>query len=326
MITLNIHPDNSRDILHEIAREYDLPVTGNRLLINNGELFLDVRIEEFEGLFDLIITRECIIHEPVRIFRHGKLSNNFFPVLFIDAPAIEFKIPELGNVHVGSESLHGVSFGMSSEPSEMFLPLEKKFRFLSIRLKPEYIRSFEKDSKFTRYILHSDQDIIIHEMITLEMKKLIGEIHENADDDSFGRNFRKVRAEELIMQFLHKVDKRDFSVKSKQGKIKTDAYERIYKVREKLLEDLSKQPAMDELAEEAALSPSRMRSVFKEVFGMPVYSYLQEARLEEARNLILNSDYSISSISYLTGFSNPGHFASLFKNKFGMLPSEWKKA
>ncbi|MCX2743627.1 AraC family transcriptional regulator [Mangrovivirga sp. M17] len=325
MITLNIHPDASRDILHEIAREFDIKVNGNRLIVDNEDLKLDVRIEEFEGLFDLIITRECISRNPVRIFRHGKLSNNFFPVLFIDSPAIRFEIPEYGQVNVGSNSLHGVSFGMTTEPSEMFLPIDKELRFLSVRLKDQFIKRFEKDSSFSRHVLKAEQDIIIHEMLTLEMKKLISDIHNVVGDDAFSKNIRKVRAEELVMLFLNKVDERDFSLGSKAGKSKTDAYERIYKVREKLLEDLSKQPNVEELADEAALSPSRMRSVFKEVFGMPVYSYLQEARLEEARNLLLNSDYSISSISYLIGFNNPGHFASVFKNKYGILPSEWKR-
>jgi transcriptional regulator GlxA family with amidase domain len=47
-------------------------------------------------------------------------------------------------------------------------------------------------------------------------------------------------------------------------------------------------------------------------------------RLERARNLLLKPDdtASVTGIALLCGFSNLGHFANAYRNRFGELPSQ----
>lgn len=47
--------------------------------------------------------------------------------------------------------------------------------------------------------------------------------------------------------------------------------------------------------------------------------------LQAAKNLLLGSDDSVSTIAYSLGFEYPQYFARLFKSKVGQTPTEYRK-
>ena len=55
-------------------------------------------------------------------------------------------------------------------------------------------------------------------------------------------------------------------------------------------------------------------------------NYLLERRLEEAKQLLKNDDYSLSIISQMLGFSSPSYFSQIFKKNENMSPNEYRKA
>lgn len=70
-----------------------------------------------------------------------------------------------------------------------------------------------------------------------------------------------------------------------------------------------------------------IRSIFKEQTGMTPNQMLIETRLNNAKNLILNSKFSIpvATISLESGFDDFAYFSKAFKKRFGMSPSEYKE-
>lgn len=63
----------------------------------------------------------------------------------------------------------------------------------------------------------------------------------------------------------------------------------------------------------------------KDITGMSVKEFIMDIRLKRAIQLIKDSDYNISEISWMTGFINPKYFSVCFKRHFDMTPSEYKK-
>ena len=59
--------------------------------------------------------------------------------------------------------------------------------------------------------------------------------------------------------------------------------------------------------------------------GLSPSEFIRDLRLRHAEQLILKSQLSVSEISYRVGFNNPRYFSKYFKEKYGVIPSQYKK-
>jgi AraC-like DNA-binding protein len=64
---------------------------------------------------------------------------------------------------------------------------------------------------------------------------------------------------------------------------------------------------------------------FRQLFGVAMYDYLIEIRMEEARKLLLHSDLHVSEIAYKIGYSSISNFSTAFKKRYGYSPSAIRK-
>ncbi len=64
---------------------------------------------------------------------------------------------------------------------------------------------------------------------------------------------------------------------------------------------------------------------FTKQFGTSPINYLIQVRIDESKHLLTNTNYSLSSISQIVGFSSPSYFSQAFKRTTNMSPQEYKK-
>lgn len=64
---------------------------------------------------------------------------------------------------------------------------------------------------------------------------------------------------------------------------------------------------------------------FTEQFGTSPINYLISRRIEESKHLLESTDYSLSSISQILGFSSPSYFSQTFKRTTNISPQEYRK-
>ncbi len=81
---------------------------------------------------------------------------------------------------------------------------------------------------------------------------------------------------------------------------------------------------IDALTREAALSESRLITRFKQLTGLPPYTFLLACRLRVAQQRLRETDRPVTEIAQSLGFSSSQHFAMQFKREFGITPSEWR--
>lgn len=68
----------------------------------------------------------------------------------------------------------------------------------------------------------------------------------------------------------------------------------VYKVKEQMLAHLEIPLIINELAEYANISPSKLKRLFKQVFGDSIFSYYQQFRMKEAARLLKEEKLSVS--------------------------------
>lgn len=64
---------------------------------------------------------------------------------------------------------------------------------------------------------------------------------------------------------------------------------------------------------------------FARQFGTSPINYLIKRRIDEGRHLLANTNYSLSSISQIVGFSSPSYFSQAFKRTTNTTPQEYRK-
>lgn len=79
------------------------------------------------------------------------------------------------------------------------------------------------------------------------------------------------------------------------------------------------------LAKEMAISRSGLFAKCKEACDETPNNLINQARLNEAANLLTEGRYTIGEICYMVGFSSPSYFSKSFTAQFGLTPHEWAK-
>ena len=82
---------------------------------------------------------------------------------------------------------------------------------------------------------------------------------------------------------------------------------------------------MDEVSYLVNISPYYFSKIFKEGTGENFIEYLTNIRIEKAKELLGNSDYSMKEICVMVGYSDPNYFSRSFKKNVGVTPTEYKE-
>ncbi|WP_139997216.1 AraC family transcriptional regulator [Paenibacillus paridis] len=71
--------------------------------------------------------------------------------------------------------------------------------------------------------------------------------------------------------------------------------------------------------------PNYLAKCMLKVYGVTPMDYLLQYRFEHAKKLLLQTDWSIARIADELGFSTPAYFSSVFTNKQGSSPANFRK-
>lgn len=115
-----------------------------------------------------------------------------------------------------------------------------------------------------------------------------------------------------------------FSISQSEEKKSSIQIEKLHYAKEILMEQMDAPPSLTELSKLTGMNTFKLKTGFKELFGLPVFKYLQEKRLEKAFELIENKEMNIQEVAWFVGYESLGSFSNAFKNKFGLRPTEIK--
>lgn len=193
--------------------------------------------------------------------------------------------------------------------------------FCSHELAAEYLPAdlFDKLAAFARANSGSENPLFIN----LTHRTMLKELFEIKDTDPLSNIKRLSGVMHLIERSLHSFLRQEQAALPRTVK-KTDL-ESMQHIEQILSSRLEGFPSLESLAHEVFMSTSKLKNLFKQVYGHTLYDYYNKSRLQRARELLTNGQVSIKQAGSEIGFSNLSHFAKAFRKEFGILPRDLVK-
>src|SRR5882672_2872125 len=83
--------------------------------------------------------------------------------------------------------------------------------------------------------------------------------------------------------------------------------------------------SLDALASDAGLSRFHFCRAFKESTGLSPHAWLRQYQLEQAMNMLRDTDASVASVAAALGYASQTAFAAAFRKLTGATPSDWRR-
>jgi AraC-like DNA-binding protein len=81
---------------------------------------------------------------------------------------------------------------------------------------------------------------------------------------------------------------------------------------------------LQRLLRQVGMSEPALRRMFKRYTGLPPYHYFLHMKINKAKHLLRDGQFSIKEIAYRLGFGSEFYFSRLFKRKTGASPTAWQ--
>ncbi|MEM7401983.1 MAG: helix-turn-helix transcriptional regulator, partial [Pseudomonadota bacterium] len=146
---------------------------------------------------------------------------------------------------------------------------------------------------------HNNQDEFSKELILSQLDTLL-----KYANRYYHRQFlhRKENSSNLLDQFTDEVEKCMSNVQSEGKSI----------------------PTIEDIASTLAMTPRYLSDALKVETGKTAIENLHLILIDQAKEMLLGSDATISTIAYSLGFEYPQYFARLFKKKTGLTPTQYR--
>lgn len=100
---------------------------------------------------------------------------------------------------------------------------------------------------------------------------------------------------------------------------------RLCLARDWLRECDDRPPPVSTVAQRSGLSRFHFIRLFRAVFGETPLQYRSRAQIEQAKQLLILSDQTVTEVCMTVGFSSLGSFSALFTRRTGLSPSAFQR-
>jgi AraC-like DNA-binding protein len=193
---------------------------------------------------------------------------------------------------------------------------------------PDLIRNTSLNAKMKDYSFFSYE---IAEALHLSEKekqllfecivKIQTELKENIDDYS---QTIIVSTIELLLNYCSRFYGRQFITRKATNRDILEKVETLLKHYFSNKSDSNGLPTVKYLADAVNLSPGYLGDLLKKETGLNAQEHIHQYVIEEAKNILLNSNQTVSEIAFHLGFEYPQYFSRLFKQKTGKTPLEFR--
>lgn len=177
---------------------------------------------------------------------------------------------------------------------------------------------FEKH-KQQAYLNHCElSSIFIPKKLKLSSKSMndLTEFYSLDNDPRSLRNWRKQTAFQNFMQNINY---------DSASSINSTALQLAEKIELYIRQNYTSKITNSVLKTEFNYHPNYLAKCMLKVYGITPIDYLLQYRIEQAKKLLIQTDWSITRIADELGFSTPAYFSSVFTNKQGISPAYFRK-
>jgi AraC-like DNA-binding protein len=317
-----------RSWLKGFSKILKLPVVAGTIQIptamGNGTIFaanihsdISYVVMNFSLNDDLVLLRKKSSLYGLSLFFNQVSVSDFF-VIREPHNAITDKTPNRSNIFLSS----------TNYDLEVTYSRGSRLKRVGIFFSPSFVSRCIKKEILLDLLVYADNRLrnINKEPITFEYRQMLEDIF-TADRQSplhhlLLQNRILMLSEKFLNTFLTKAPllKEAGGLKQRDKEKDIEALKDV----ERILSNnkLDKFPSIDILSKTAMMSSTKLKTKFKQIYGMKLYEFYNRNRLEKAKEMLQTGKYSVKQVGLNIGFSNLSNFAKAFKKEFGILPKE----
>lgn len=301
------------EVLHLLAQQFGTVVKNRKLVI--------------PPQFGKGYVTRYIFNEQIRMMiMNYELKEN----LVIDNPEVntprKMILFKFQHIFDQSEKQPAVLITTTSMNVDPVIPIHTNTSTINIEVDSNYLKSlFDQSEKspVLQSLLENTQPLFFEQIIYPSLQEIVNEIVSESIQETFKIFFLRIKAEELVCRLLMELEKRE---KTHLYALNSRDLETIYRIKEEMLDHLDTPPLINDLALAANMSPTKLKSLFKQIFGKSIFSYYQEFRMKKAALLLKEGSLSVSDVGYQMGFTNLSHFSRVFQEHIGMKPKQYSRS
>jgi AraC-like DNA-binding protein len=262
---------------------------------------------------DLIIKRNPsgLGNDLITVFFYS--NEQSLRIAFNNTPQVMFSERDNSAIQVTSNDLS----------SSIRFPAHERIHYMVVAIKPSRLKeliAFDTPNSTLQAISASGSSFLYFENMAAETKLLLKNLISVNLKGTLSNFYIQIKVQELLYHVFYTLSLRENS--DQQAINSADAARLLY-IRNEILRDLSQPPVLKELSQLAAMSETKLKQLFKQTFGTTIYTYFQQARMEEAAFLLKKGKRSVAEVGYEMGFSNLSHFSRLFEKHYGLNPKRF---
>lgn len=234
--------------------------------------------------------------------------------------------PQTEMTSTGKHIMPSVLIATSRINTDEVISIHTNMATINIEVDANYLKALfnlPEKSPVLQSLLQNSQPLLFEQIIYPSLQKTVDEIITETIDKTFELFFMRIKAEELVCRLLMELEKRN---EKHLYALNSNDIQTLYKIKEQILKHLGTPPVINKLASYAHMSPSKLKRLFKQIFGNSIFSYYQEFRMKEAARLLKEEKLSVSDVGYQLGFTNLSHFSRIFHKHTGMKPKQYSRS
>lgn len=267
--------------------------------------------------------------------RHGAICEVDNVLIFNRLTRTDLQQKSLQNMHhrhvlffnlgtAGVLSLDGVQIDLN--PGEALMVLPYQFHSFPMVEQDEItwvMVSFESSNAESLEIFRNKSF-----QVSADCFELLGQVIEDFStaESKFLNVAYSLKVSLLLNSFSEQLSlQQEISVPSRNG-ANSQSAQLVAQIEKVLLSADAEMTSVDDIAKELDVSASHLRATFRGYFNISLGSFIRHFRLNQATDMLANSQASLTAIAAAIGFSSPSTFTRFFRNSLGMTPKDYRNA
>ena len=155
-----------------------------------------------------------------------------------------------------------------------------------------------------------------------ELCEQLIEIYEAKKDESESKITTQVRTKIILLQFILEMWKKGFVIENDTSGRNIVEKEMVSYIQQNFTGKIS----LKEFGEQFHLSEKYISRYFKEHFHITLSQYITYLRLENAKQLLQDTDLSVTETAMQSGYQNVSYFIRSFKKAYGISPLKYRNS
>jgi len=155
-----------------------------------------------------------------------------------------------------------------------------------------------------------------------ELCEQLIEIYEAKKDESESKITTQVKTKIILLQFILEMWKKGFVIENDTSGRNIVEKEMVSYIQQNFTGKIS----LKEFGEQFHLSEKYISRYFKEHFHITLSQYITYLRLENAKQLLQDTDLSVTETAMQSGYQNVSYFIRSFKKAYGISPLKYRNS